>query len=183
MSSFALPKKAASAIIDTQDELIYAQMLPYLEAVVVAAVLANKTRCSAAVDSPTIQPLLNDSCSDKCPIGIEQRLEQEALAENDDFNQDVQWFGHLFVFERQAFVSILQEVPADLQKSLLALVKVVPSSDDGRIISQENFEDMYYDDCNEVFEWQERVPDEHLEVVLEALKKLVSHKNPFLRHH
>lgn len=182
MSCLALTKKVASAM-ETRQELVYTQMLPYNEAVLVAAMLANKANWAPDVDSPSFQPFLGDSCSAMRPIGIEERLEQEALAENDDFNQDVQWFGHLFVFERQAFVSILQEVPADLQKSLLALVKVVPSSDDGRIISQENFEDMYYDDCNEVFEWQERVPDEHLEVVLEALKKLVSHKNPFLRHH
>jgi len=180
MSSFALPKKAASAIIDTQDELIYAQMLPYLEAVVVAAVLANKTHCSAAGGSPTIQPLLDDSCSARCPIGIEQRLEQEALAENDELNQNVQWLGHLLVFQRRAFDCILEELPTDLHNSLLVLENVAPASGAGRVSSQEIFEDMYYEDCEEVFEWQERVPDEYLEAVLTALKKLASHQNPFL---
>jgi hypothetical protein len=179
MSSFALPKKATSAI-DTRDELIYAQMLPYPEAVVVAAVLAHKTNWAAAVDSLTIQPLLDDSCSASGPISIEERLEQEALAENDELNQHVQWLGHLLVFQRRAFDSIFEELPTDLHKSLLVLENVAPGSGAGRIASQEIFEDMYYDDCEEVFEWQERVSDQHLEAVLQALKKLASHQNPFL---
>ena len=93
------------------------------------------------------------------PAGIAERQ-----AENDEFEEElneleINWLGHIFVFDRPGFLREIQNAPEAIRKDLIAIaLKHVPDAG-GNVFSRTQYEELYCSACEDAWAWQFQVPD------------------------
>eukprot|EP00973_Karenia_brevis_P069467 9659035-Karenia_brevis.AAC.1 len=73
---------------------------------------------------------------------------------------EVNYLGHMFVFNRPRFIEEIQLAPEDLRRDLVSLAVKHPPDRSMKNTSRSEYEDWYFSAVSEACEWQYKVPDD-----------------------
>ena len=114
---------------------------------------------ATTIPEQTSQQFLEDYYCLLDPAGIAARHEENREFDEEWDDMEINWLGHIFVFDRPCFLRAIQNAPEAVRKDSVSIaLKHVPDANDNTI-SRIQLEELYLSGCEEAWAWQYKVLD------------------------